>query len=197
MDRRIQKTREAIREAYFSLLRSDANANISIAQIARVANIDRKTFYLHYDSIDALIHEYILEQSEQMISCLMENKYFESPFRADLLYEALEASMVQDEELGRHILNSPYAKTFWDELVNIIVNTAKELCADRITCPMKDFEICVRFYAHASVAIYRDFLNNKIAMDVKHLVELTHITAHYGIDYFINDAGEPEKETEI
>ena len=48
MDRRVEKTRKSIREAYFDLLMRDGKRKITIAEIARNANIDRKTFYLLY-----------------------------------------------------------------------------------------------------------------------------------------------------
>ena len=47
MDRRIIKTKQAIESAYFRLLQANPGKRISITSIAKEANIDRKTFYLH------------------------------------------------------------------------------------------------------------------------------------------------------
>ncbi len=68
LDRRVIKTRTAIREALKSLVVAKGFKGVSISSIAREANIDRKTFYLHYESIDdlveSLIKEHLTEVSE-------------------------------------------------------------------------------------------------------------------------------------
>ena len=57
-DRRITKTRKSIQNAYLNLLRQKGTEKITISDIAREADIDRKTFYLHYDSTEDIIREY-------------------------------------------------------------------------------------------------------------------------------------------
>lgn len=45
-DRRVVRTRKAIREAFFKLMENQDYHKITIASVAREADIDRKTFYL-------------------------------------------------------------------------------------------------------------------------------------------------------
>lgn len=56
-DRRIIKTRLALREAMLGLLAEHGWDDISIQQICDQANVGRSTFYLHYDSKDDLLSE--------------------------------------------------------------------------------------------------------------------------------------------
>ena len=51
MDRRVRKTHKAIMQAYFDLIRENKTTKVSVSDIARKADIDRKTFYLHFDSV--------------------------------------------------------------------------------------------------------------------------------------------------
>ena len=44
-DRRVVRTRKAIREAFFKLMENQDYHKITIASVAREADIDRKTFY--------------------------------------------------------------------------------------------------------------------------------------------------------
>ncbi len=188
MDRRVAKTKTAIREACFSLLRENPDGHISIAQIARVANIDRKTFYLHYDSIEEIIHEYLYEQVGIGVEGMISNGYYDDPLRADLMFDAMEeTSMVKDPDLLRRILNSSYSQVFWDELISIMVNTSKEIYKGYYTCSSEDFEVAIRFYAHGFISVYKDWLNHNLKGDLKKLMETTHQLMHEGIDLMFDE----------
>ena len=67
MDRRVSKTKKAIQEAYFALLKEDRHRRITISEITRKADVDRKTFYLHYASIDDVIREFAKSKVDELI----------------------------------------------------------------------------------------------------------------------------------
>jgi hypothetical protein len=46
MDRRVKKTKAAVQEAYFSLVMEKDTPKITITELTKQADIDRKTFYL-------------------------------------------------------------------------------------------------------------------------------------------------------
>ncbi|MBQ3301199.1 MAG: TetR family transcriptional regulator [Eggerthellaceae bacterium] len=57
LDRRVVRTRKAIMRAYEKLLAEQDFSKITVSAISREADIDRKTFYLHYASVDDLANK--------------------------------------------------------------------------------------------------------------------------------------------
>lgn len=57
LDRRVVRTRRAIQAAFRDLVVHEGAGKITVSAIARKADIDRKTFYLHYASLDELAEE--------------------------------------------------------------------------------------------------------------------------------------------
>lgn len=55
VDRRIVRTRKAIMDAFDQLAAEKSIDKITVSAIVRTADIDRKTFYLHYSSINDLL----------------------------------------------------------------------------------------------------------------------------------------------
>ena len=79
-DRRVSKTKRSIQNAYLDLLRQKGTEKITISDIAREADIDRKTFYLHYDSTEDIIREYAEEKTRELLKRLTIKSFFSLSF---------------------------------------------------------------------------------------------------------------------
>ncbi|MGE7090365.1 TetR/AcrR family transcriptional regulator [Lysinibacillus sp. NPDC048646] len=75
-DLRVVKTKQALHNALLTLLSEKPLENISIAEICREANVNRGTFYLHYEQKEKLFEEYFQEIMEDL------NNSYEEPYRA-------------------------------------------------------------------------------------------------------------------
>lgn len=72
IDRRILKTKKAIRNAYAELLKNKNSSDITIKDIADVADISRKTFYYYYDGVWQIEDE-IENELTKLLSKELEN----------------------------------------------------------------------------------------------------------------------------
>ena len=66
-DLRVIRTRKAIREAFCSMIMEMDYSDITIKELTERAQINRKTFYLHYNSLDDLLAELQDEIAENFI----------------------------------------------------------------------------------------------------------------------------------
>lgn len=60
-DLRVIKTKTAIRNSFISLIEEKGFENVKIIDIAQRANVNRNTIYLHYESKEMIIEEFIDE----------------------------------------------------------------------------------------------------------------------------------------
>ena len=70
-DKRFERTEKAIYDAFFRLLEDNEYDKITISSLAREAGIDRKTFYLHYASIDELSDGFLRRRSRAFVESLV------------------------------------------------------------------------------------------------------------------------------
>lgn len=80
-DLRIIKTKKALQEAILNLLENKKLENISITEICKEANINRGTFYLHYNQIEDILVEFF----EELMKDLSE-AYYEPYKHASVIY---------------------------------------------------------------------------------------------------------------
>ena len=57
-DRRVTRTKAALTAALFELLGEKDFSKISVTELTRRADVDRKTFYLHYQTVDEILEEF-------------------------------------------------------------------------------------------------------------------------------------------
>ena len=65
-DKRVVKTRRAIREALITLLRDREMEDITVVLLAETAQVNRKTFYAHYEKVEDVGWDLINEFVEQI-----------------------------------------------------------------------------------------------------------------------------------
>lgn len=108
LDRRQKRSREAIRKAFRELLSEKDFSQITVTEITRRADRNRKTFYLHYNTIDDLVNEILQEECARTVDAL-EEALRQSSNGNDVakFYEVLSSTLVEsvnrNGSLVRHV----------------------------------------------------------------------------------------------
>lgn len=66
-DLRVRRTKEAIRKAFKEMICQMTYEEISIKELTEKANINRKTFYLHYNSLDDVLREFQAGMAQEFV----------------------------------------------------------------------------------------------------------------------------------
>ncbi len=88
-DRRVRKPRQLIRQALFKLMLQKELREITVQEIADLADINRGTFYLHYKDIYDLYDQIKSEMLEEFFTII--NKYPEKKHQGIMLPVLLDA----------------------------------------------------------------------------------------------------------
>lgn len=69
-DRRIRYTKQAIKDSLFELMKETPVEKITVKELCAAADINRATFYAHYDTLTALLEEIEVEKSRELFDTL-------------------------------------------------------------------------------------------------------------------------------
>lgn len=172
-DRRVRRTRYAIHSAFRALVARDGFRNITVSALAREANIDRKTFYLHYRGLDDLMAEETRQIADQVAAALM--PVSKGSAMAVNLRETLER--VADLFLAdREFFRSVFAEAPLDRVVEALVPAIRSrVIAQGVLPAFRDtaaLDNLIRFYVGGVGAVFFHwFLGEDGGRDIDGMVD--------------------------
>ena len=167
MDRRFLKTEKAIRSAYFSLLQS--GKKITVTEVAERADIDRKTFYLHYQSVEDIVTAYAKEKAELLKDLLKERGFFSGTPDLHVFFQCLNELMLKDLSLYRGLSKDRNYDFFWETVHQIVKETITEFFAEPSLTDDREFQTYTDFYTYGILAVYRRWLEADDSMTLEEL----------------------------
>lgn len=110
VDRRVLRSRAAMVAAFEDLLAEKAYEDITVTDIARKADVDRKTFYKHFGSIDGLL-AYVLdshiadivENTHGLLACTGESEQSGFAVRIQVFFEMVNKAIMENISLKRRV----------------------------------------------------------------------------------------------
>lgn len=103
VDRRVLRSRAAMVAAFEDLLAEKAYEDITVTDIARKADVDRKTFYKHFGSIDGLLAyvldshiDDIVENTHGLLACTGESEQGGFAVRTQVFFEMVNRAIMEN-----------------------------------------------------------------------------------------------------
>lgn len=181
MDKRIIKTKKAIQTAYFTLLNEKEKKKITISAIARKANIDRKTFYLHYNTPDDIVREYAREKVKSFCDALEEQMRKEEVFSIDLFFDVLIDMVLGNLKLVTFLTSLDDSAFFFDEIKAELVNAILRNFPDSLNLSVDDITIYADFYLSGIISSFRLWAEGKVEIPIEELAEKVRFGAVHGL----------------
>lgn len=192
MDRRIEKTKNAIREAYFELLMKNSNSRITITQIAKMANIDRKTFYLHYDTVEDIIKDFAQNKIDEVALRLKEEYTGNQPIDVHILFEVLNRVLEENMDLFRIIaLNQKY-DYFFDRLKELFVSILINDYQTYFEFSDVEFRIYADYFVSGILSVYMRWIREQLPVSLDRLTDMLNEAAYGGLQNLLHKQPDPD-----
>ena len=180
-DRRIEKTIKATETAYFELLSEKKNDRITITELADRANIDRKTFYLHYNSVDDVIDRHSRATVARIMAELENKVFFNDVLDVSVFFETVLA--VREEELQEfEVLQDPEITALaWRHAENNLKDMLSDIAYRFFDEPEPEMELSIKFYTAGIMSIFVSYIRQEIDIDPHELVRILSDLTENGI----------------
>lgn len=103
VDRRVRRSRTAIRTAFLDLLMEKEFAQITVKELSARADINRKTFYTHYSSLDAVLDDVETIFAAELERTLDRANFYAADAERDRLLQCVEETVERYYDVLRRL----------------------------------------------------------------------------------------------
>jgi AcrR family transcriptional regulator len=160
LDRRIKYTKLALRAGLITLLGRKPIDKISVKELCEAADINRSTFYAHYESPTDLLEQVEGELLRDLGVYLDAYNYKENADQSAELVTRVFEYVAENAELCRTVLRENGSLVFQRELVQSIRTLVEREWADKQTVDGEMLEYILTFAASGSIGIVKKWLES-------------------------------------
>lgn len=176
LDRRQIKTKKAIIGAFIHLLQEKDISKITITELSKIANIDRKTFYLHYESISDLYNDL-----GNMVVSIIKDEIIDFSTGNGSAYEfftGINEIISEKIDLFKSIAKNNDFTDFMFMIKDILSDELIEMYGKKNTSANERLKLTAEFIASGTISMYLRWLKGDtgITMDELALIAAEMIT---------------------
>lgn len=179
LDRRIVRSRNAILSAFERLLMDKPLADITVSAIAREANVDRKTFYVHFGTVDGLLDaiaadvvEMIVDSVEKTLSTMGSDPNERALGAAATFFMTINEALCNNLVLNRQLIENIPLDDFMTRLRVPLEHEIAE--RDLLPHGLKDemFDYYLAFLLSGIIGIYRTWALSDGSVSIERISEV-------------------------
>ena len=171
-DRRVVKTKRAIHKAFASLLSEKEINDITVRDIADLADINRKTFYNYYTGVYAVLDEIENEVIGTLESALGGIDFREAMSHPYQVFEKLTAIINTDLDFYGHLLSMQSNVSLITKTVKLLKKKTREAMLVQLPVKEKEIDILLDYAFSGMLTVYQQWFNSDRSQSIEEISEI-------------------------
>lgn len=184
--RSAMRSRENIRKAYVELIHEKGTINITVKELVERADVNRSTFYAHYQDIYAVLEEIENEIVQKMLTFLDASEHTELLYNPLPFLMRIGAELERNREFYRLLIETSGSVAFIQKLKGVFL---KQMLTDKKAFSQvkrqREFLVCMNLLAGGGADLLCDWVTGKIDVPMKELASIVNEIAMNAMRQFI------------
>ncbi len=190
-ERRVRKTKRAIRNAFAALLAEKDVNQITVKDIAERADINRKTFYNHYRGVYQVMDEIensIVDDFDLMLREASGSIDLRNPA---MIYEKLTQLLQKDIDFYGNLLCMNGNNSLRDKLFSRLKAHALVSMQARLPIAQQELELGIHFTFSGLMSVYQHWFQSDRTLSLDELTKTVSRLSFYGVSDFLSSSSLP------
>lgn len=186
-DRRVERTRSAIISAFKEMIIEKDFKQITIKELAERADINRKTFYLHYESMEEILFDLSIELSDQIFESLNDRDFFNPDcYDINILVECIDSIINSNYELTRKIISSDSYRFFSRNIRDLVKDSFIRKIRSKIKVNEYIMNLVSDYVASGFAKVLKDWFEDPGELSSRDISQLVSALIYNGIMGVLN-----------
>lgn len=188
-DRRVIKTKKAIKNAFAQLLTEKDINDITISDIAEYADVNRKTFYNYYAGVFAVVDEIendIVERFSAMLAGIDVESNIKNPY-IYIVFEKLTAVINTDIDFFGILLSMNGNVSLVTKIVELIKEKAREALTTTVNIEGWKLDILLDFAISGMISVYQQWFNSDRRRSIGEISEIIGTMCQRGLEGVVGE----------
>lgn len=169
IDRRVIRTKRSIRMALIKLLSKKTLGEITVTELSRSADINRKTFYNYYGDISMVVDEIENEIAEDFASAINNIDFLEISNEPGDIFLRLARLIEKDLEFYASVFAAEGQTSLLQKIVAPLKQQLWESFSDQIGPEAEGFEFLLEYAVSGMIAVYQRWFNTGRKQNIEEL----------------------------
>jgi AcrR family transcriptional regulator len=184
-DRRVARTKRSVRMALIKLLASKPLGEITVTELARAADINRKTFYNYYSDVSMVVDEIENEIAEDFASAIHDIDFREISREPSEIFLTLARLIEKDLEFYANVFAAEGQASLLQKIVaplkqQLWISFSDQIGPDR--GDLAEFEFLLEYAVSGMIAVYQKWFNTGRKQDIEDLSRKLSVLTFNGIN---------------
>ena len=164
------RSKKLITDALVALLDEKTLDKITVTDIVKKADINRGTFYAHYDSVSDVVTS-IFESAYDIIKSSITTFHDDSQLDMGIMLKELQMVMERDFDFYQKIFSSDINMKIYEEISNVLISYVYDHETEISNISHEDFVFYTSFYSGGIIKLYRDWFIGELPMSFDELTK--------------------------
>lgn len=181
-DRRVRKTKKAIRNALASLMTEKELSEITVREVAELADVNRKTFYNYYGNVFAVIDEIENEFVGSFRLALGQMDFRRDMKNAHSIFEKLTEIINQDPELYGHLLSAKEKSMLLSKTGVLLKEMTRTAMIEQLSVDVQTVDIVLDYSLAGMLAVFQSWANSEQRQSLEEVSRIISILCFNGVN---------------
>lgn len=169
MDRRVIRTRKNIRQAFTTLIMEKEYSKITVSDIAQHAGINRRTFYLHYASVDEVLQEVERDLVDRVRTFQDYVDLLNPELDCSMMFFRLSAVLNENATFLERILQTEAYHIFFNRLKMLWRDALTARYTPELRMSREEFALQAEFFTAGILSMYACWISDRSKISLEEL----------------------------
>lgn len=179
-NRKVQYTKKVVKDSFLSLLKDRPMEKITVTEICKLADINRGTFYQHYQDIYDLLNKIELDSYQQLT---MLQKQGNQSLR-EILFSTV-SWVYQEREVCRALLGENGDPDFLKKSLLLFKETSFDILMNKENNKRKEFEFIYSYFTSGYLGILQVWIENNFSDSPEEIVDYMEELSLHGLSSYV------------